>query len=106
MKKFLMCLFALILMSAVGLAQDKSKGKAKGHEAHAADAAAVKDAIKKMETEMREATLKGDTSANDKYLSDEYHVISGANGQAYDKKQINDRLKSGATKYSQINISN
>lgn len=108
MRRILTCLFVLLLMSALGSSQEH-KGKAKGHDEHAAasgDASAVKDAVKKMEGEMRAATLKGDTSANDKYLSDDYHAISGANGQAYDKKQINDRLKSGATKYSQINISN
>lgn len=107
MKKILICLLALFVMTAFAAAQgEKSKGKAKGHEAaHSSDGNAVKDAIKKMETEMREATMKGDTSANEKYLADDYHFISGGNGQAYDKKQINDRLKSGATKYTQINIS-
>jgi uncharacterized protein (TIGR02246 family) len=107
MKRILMYVFALMLMSTVGYSQsEKSKSKAKGHEAHSADAAAVKDAIKKMEAEMREASLKGDASAQEKYLADDYHVISGANGQAYDKKQAMERLKSGATKFTQINISN
>jgi uncharacterized protein (TIGR02246 family) len=108
MKRVLICLVALLLWSTLGYAQgEKSKGKAKGHEAHAsADAGAVKAAIQKMEDEMRQATLKADPSAIEKYVADDYHAISGANGQAYDKKQTMDRLKSGAAKYSQINVSN
>jgi hypothetical protein len=107
MKRVLICLVALLLWTTFGSAQEeKGKGKAKGHEAHgSADAGAVKTAIQKMEEEMRQATLKGDPSALEKYAADDYHNISGATGQASDKKQSIERLKSGAAKYSQINVS-
>jgi len=107
MQRVLICLVALLLWTTAGYAQGEKKGKAKGHEAHAStDAGAVKAAIQKMEEEMRQATLKGDPSALEKYAADDYHNISGANGQASDKKQSIERLKSGAAKYSQINVSN
>ena len=106
MRRVLIGFMALLLSSGLGFAQaEKNKGKAKGHEAHTSADAAVKDAVKKMETEIREATLKGDASPTEKYLADDFHGISGVTGQAYDKKEMVDRIKTGKNKYSQINVS-
>ena len=111
MSKVLICLTALMLWSGLAVAQSaKGESHGKGHAAksgeHRSDADGVKDAVKKMENEMREATLKSDPSASEKYLADDYHTISGFNGHAYSKQQVIDRMKSGAFKYSQIKISN
>lgn len=113
MRKVLICLTALLLWCGLAGAQsDKAESKGKGHTTeakrgeHGSGAAAVRDAVKKMENELRQGALKGDTSPSEKYLADDYHTISGANGQAYTKQQVIDRMKSGAVKYSQINVSN
>jgi hypothetical protein len=108
MRKLLICVTALFLwVSLAGQSEKgKSKGKGESHAAHSSDASAVKDAIKKMEDELRQGSLKGDPSAAEKYLADDYRAISATSGQAFDKKQSIDRMKSGATKVSQINVSN
>ena len=108
MRRVLIGFMALLLSSGLGFAQaEKGKGKGKeGHAAHASADAAVKDAVKKMETELRVGNLKGDASASEKYLADDFHGISGVSGQAYDKKEIVDRINSGKNKYSQINVTN
>lgn len=107
MRKVVIGFMALLLSSGLGFAQSE-KGKAKGkmqHPAAASNQAGVKDAIKKMEDELREGTLKGDPTAMEKYMADDGHAIGGANGQAYGKSDLVDRLKSGKTKYSQITVS-
>lgn len=113
MRKVLIVLTALMLSSGLAVAQSaQGDSHGKGHAAgvksggHHSDAGGVKDAVKKMEDELREGTLKNDPSASEKYLADDYHTISGANGQAYSKQQVIDRMKSGAVKYSQISVSN
>lgn len=109
MRKVVLCLTALLLWAGLAASQSeksKEKGKAEAHAAHATDAAGVKDAIKKTEDELRQASLKGDSSAAEKYFADDFHVISGANGESYTKQQVIERMKSGATKYSQISVSN
>ena len=107
MRRTLICLIALALSSGLSVAQPtQGESHGKGHAAKSsADAGAVKAAIKKMEDELIQATIKGDPSANEKYLADDYHTITAANGKAYSKQEVIDRLKSGAVKYSQINVS-
>jgi len=109
MRRTLICLIALALSSVLSVAQPaQGESHGKGHAAKSSgpsDAAGVKAAIKKMEDELRQATLKSDPSANEKYLADDYHTITAANGKAYSKQEVIDRLKSGAVKYSQINVS-
>ena len=87
----LLPLIILLLFSGVALAQTKSDG--------------VKDNIKKMENELRQGSLKGDSSAAEKYLADDFQSVSGATGKMSSKAEIIARLKSGATKYSQIDVS-
>jgi hypothetical protein len=82
-----------------------TKKEAKTKEHAAKSGASVKDAVMKMNNELREDTLKGDPTADEKYLASDYHSIGG-NGQAYTKEQVIDRLKSGAQKFSQINVAN
>jgi hypothetical protein len=96
----------LLLFSALAFSQEgKGKGKAKGESAQAMDVTAIKESIKKMEQEIRDSQMKGDSSALEKYLADDSKTISGLNGQAYEKSKVIDRLKTGKSKYSQINIS-
>jgi hypothetical protein len=108
MRKVLICLTALLLWAGLATSQSekgKERGTAEGHAADSSDATSAKDSIMKMEDELREAAIKGDSSVADKYLADDYYTVSAANGQAYDKKQVIDRMKSGASKISEVNVS-
>jgi hypothetical protein len=104
MRKLLMIISTLLMAAGLTFGQ-AAKSESKGH-AKSAPAGGVKEAIKHMEQEIREGNLKGDAGAQEKYLAEDFHTISGANGQAYTKQQVIDRLKNGATKFSQINVSN
>jgi uncharacterized protein (TIGR02246 family) len=105
MKRIVIFFSVLLLLGTLGFSQQqKGKGKGKGG-AQTSDLFAIKDAVKKMEQEIRDGQLKGDSSALEKYLADDSHTISGVSGQDYAKAQIIERLKSGKSRYSQINIS-
>ena len=100
-------LLAVLLAIGIASAQDKDKGKHEGmkHEAASSGNDAIKSAISGMEKELREGNLKGDTSAAEKYLADDYHSFSAATLQAVDKKTAVDMLKSGKAKYSALDVS-
>ena len=107
MRKLLICLIALLLYCFPVSGQGKGEGKAKGHSAtHESDSTGVKDAVKRMEDELRQGNLKSDPSAMEKYLAEDFHTVSGATGRTYTKQQVIDRLKSGAAKFTQINVAN
>ena len=97
-------LFALGLAGAQGQAKDK--GKHEGMKMGAAGGNdAIKSAISGMEKELREGNIKGDASAAEKYLADDYHSFSAATLQMADKKTVVDGLKGGRIKYSSIDVS-
>jgi hypothetical protein len=101
MRKLLVSLTTLLLtvgLASAQSAQSESKSQARG--------GGVKEVIKNMEKEIRDGNLKADPSPQEKYLADDFYTVSGANGQAYSKRQIIDRLKNGATKFTQINVTN
>jgi hypothetical protein len=104
MRKLLMILTTLLLTAGLTFGQ-AAKPEKKAHE-KSAPAGEVKEAVKHMEQEIREGNLKGDPSAQEKYLAEDFHTISGGNGQAYTKQQVIDRLKNGSMKFSQINVAN
>ena len=100
MKSLRIAFFALVVCGLAAFAQDTGKGKDAGKQS------AVKDNILKMEKEWREATVKGDASALQRFASDDYHVITAIDGQAHSKAEQMDRIKSGKAKYSEINVTN
>lgn len=102
MKRLWMIVIALLVSCSLVVAQaDHSKHGGKTESKGGGDAA-VKQAIQKMEKELREGNVKGDPSAMQKYLADDFYSVSSANGQMYSKQQLIDRLKSGAAKYQSI----
>src|SRR4051794_14685498 len=99
MRKLLIVTTACMLFTGITWAQSaQGESHGKGHakaSSNDSNAAGVKDAIKKMEAEMRQGALKGDQSASEKYLASDYHTISGATGQSFSKTEALDRLKNG-----------
>lgn len=103
------CSLLLAVLLAVGLAgaQDKDKGKHEGmmKKEMAGGNDAIKTAIGGMEKSLREATLKGDSSAAEKMLADDYHGFSAGTMSAVDKQTSVGNLKSGKAKYQSIDVS-
>ena len=60
-------------------------------------AASVEEELKKLETDRAAAVVKVDIATLDKQTADDYTLIN-ANGQAMDKKQTLDAIKTGQTK--------
>src|SRR5436190_9086435 len=110
MRKLLIITTACMLFTGTTWAQSaQGESHGKGHAAksgNSSNSADVKDSIKKMENEMRQGVLKGDPSASEKYLAADYHTISGANGRSFTRDEALQRIKSGATKYSSIDVAN
>jgi hypothetical protein len=97
------CSLLLTMLLAIGIAgaQEKEMGK---HKGMGMGNDAVKSAISAMEKSLREATVKGDSSAAEKMLADDYHGFSAASQSATDKKMTVDSLKGGKLKYSSIDV--
>jgi ketosteroid isomerase-like protein len=69
----------------------------------AGDSAGVEQQVKQYEKQIRESVLKGDTSALEQYLADDYLAVNQA-GKVVDKNQTIQDIKSGKLKYSSITI--
>jgi ketosteroid isomerase-like protein len=94
-------LLTVLLGVVIAGAQEKEMGK---HKAMGMGNDGVKNAISAMEKSLREATVKGDSSAAEKMLADDYHGFSAASMQGTDKKTTVDSIKSGKLKYSSIDV--
>jgi uncharacterized protein (TIGR02246 family) len=63
----------------------------------------VEQQIKTLQAELKQATLKSDTSFFEKYFADDYVAIHG-NGSVSTKAEEIENFKSGATKYESIEV--
>jgi uncharacterized protein DUF4440 len=84
------------VLSALTVAHAKDKAKAKG-------GANAEQAITQMESELRDAALKGDPSVSQKYLSSNY-VRVYPDGSTADRQQVVSDIQS-KYKYSAIDVS-
>lgn len=87
MKK--LTLFALLATVAISSAQMKDAGKKTG---------AIEKEVTRIEQEMVDALLKGDASANERYLAQDF-VFTGPDGKVVDKAQTVADVKSGDLKF-------
>jgi hypothetical protein len=107
MKRFMNIAMGALLLTFVlaGAAPAQDAGsqtmkKAKMHKVSAA-AMSVPDRLTRMETELRESVVKGDTSFMEKYYADDYAGWS-PDGKLLNKQQTIDAFKSGMVKYESI----
>jgi ketosteroid isomerase-like protein len=86
-------------------ASTKESGKTSGKGMTAVEQTypSVKEQIKKLQEESREAALKGDASFLEKYLADDYIAV-GEGGTIVTKDQTIQAFKSGAVKYESIDV--
>ena len=98
------CLALFVLLAMPLSVSGQSKPAAKkpadqmGSMSSGGGSDAVKDELKKMETERSEAVIKGDTATLDKTTTDDY-VLTDVNGKAsHGKAAMIERIKSGDIK--------
>jgi Domain of unknown function (DUF4440) len=97
---FLLCAAVLMAQTANKASKSAAKSESKSSsEMNGSVGAAIED----MEKQGVAASLKGDPSWVEKYDADDF-VSIGGNGRPMDKKTIVDKMKSGALKYSKIDI--
>ena len=82
---------AAVATLATGLLGQTTKGASTGAATNA------EQTLKSIEQEMLTALLKGDTSANERYLAPDV-VFTTPDGDVVDKTRLNADLKSGALK--------
>jgi len=85
----------VVCMGTLTFAQESTTG--------ASDNAGVEQQVKQLEQGLRDHVLKGDTSMAEQYLADDYVNINAA-GQMLDKSQTIQAVKTGAVKYSSIDV--
>ena len=91
-----MIVFAGILTALCGSGYSQSKEK---------PASAAEQAVMRIERELLAALLKGDASANERYLAETY-VFTGPDGSVEDRAQAIASLKSGDLKLQSASLDN
>jgi ketosteroid isomerase-like protein len=94
------CLFALAVW-VVPCA--RSEQQSKTHKPHKENKRADTREIEGLESQWRDATVKGDTASLDKLLADDFFGIS-SNGMVSDKKQYLQRVTARENKISSIDL--
>ena len=112
---FVLFAFSLLVASLVWgqganpPASTKESGKTSGHGMMAVEQTSqssggtVEQEIKALQGQLRQATLKGDTSFFEKYWADDYVAIHG-DGKLSTKAQEIENFKSGTTRYESIEV--
>lgn len=85
----------LSVFVAMAFAQDAGKNSSAN--------AAGTDEVKKLEKQVRDTLVKGDTSALERYTADDFVLIDSA-GMMLDKNQSLQMLKDGSVKYNSIDV--
>jgi hypothetical protein len=88
--------FFVMCMGVLTLAQEATNPPAN-------DNAGVEEQIKRLEQQLRDHVLKGDTSVAEQYLADDYVNINAA-GQMLDRNETIQAVKTGRVKYSSIDV--
>ncbi len=95
MKRAVATAFLSIFIVAMAFAQDAGKT--------AAANGSGTEQVKKLEQQVRDTLVKGDTSGLEKYESDDAVLIDGA-GMMLDKNQSIQMIKDGSVKYTSIDV--
>jgi len=95
MKRVVATAFLSVFFLAVALAQDAGKSSSAN--------AAGTDEVQKLETQVRDTLVKGDTSALERYTADDF-VLIDSTGMMLDKNQSLQMLKDGSVKYNSIDV--
>ena len=104
MRKFLELVLFIIAVSLVTLGQTPQKPvyeKPKGEKVAASGS--VENSLTQIEQELLDAILKGDASANERYLADSFTFIA-PNGMVSDKAQGIADIKSGNLKFESSKV--
>jgi ketosteroid isomerase-like protein len=92
-------LAAAFFVTCMGVLTFAQQGASTG----ASDSAGTEQQVKQSEQQIRDSVLKGDTSALEQYLADDYIGINPL-GMLVDKNQTLQSIKTGKVKYSSITV--
>jgi ketosteroid isomerase-like protein len=91
---------AVALFATCLLGQTTERGTTKGGKG----GSGAEQTLIKIEQEMLDGILKGDPSANERYMADDV-VLTGPDGDVLDKARLNADIKSGALKLQSSTMS-
>ena len=95
MKRVVATAFLSVFFLAVALAQDAGKSSSAN--------VAGTDEVNKLEKQVRDSLVKGDTSVLERYTADDFVMIDG-DGMMFDKNQSLQMMKDGSVKITAIDV--